>query len=134
MSTATKRPRTSAVDSFLDAEGAALRESIDANPHMSDAEFFRIVALLEELEPPLPQPMPSAALSREARVAELGRRFDNGQSLWCAADAIHNHRLRIEAQRVETASAEGDSDETMKAAWKDLVHAIFASSSFRMLD
>ena len=41
---------------------------------------------------------------------------------------------RVAQKFVETSPAKSESDETMKGVWKDLVHAIFASSSFRMLD
>lgn len=101
------RWKRSTKHSSAESKAQRLRDRIDADPKMSDAELFKIVAALFQLEPPLKPNKPSGAVSKEARIAMYGERYDRGEELWNTGDAIHGHGFREQIVKVVKAGSGG---------------------------
>jgi len=71
------------------------RQLMESDDELTDEEIEQIDEALEQLEPTRKAPsLSTEALTKEALIAVYGKRYDDGQSLYCPRDAVQRRRSK----------------------------------------
>jgi len=101
------RQRRSDLESALQEQVRHFRRQLESKKELSDNQLEILDMALAELEESRKQPKPSGAITREARIAAYGARYDRHEELWHPGDAVHRCDLKLKVAEFVEPDEEG---------------------------